>query len=123
MESYTPDSNNQAQNDSATEPLTNVNVNARPGIRDGESTFETGTSNHADMTETTLAMESLYVHDGPDTVREDDEDNVVIGEDEMEEVDEIEDDNLDDDLADADEEPADDDVLTSPNRRSAGTFD
>lgn len=102
------------------EPITNVNV--RTDQYAGAANFDTGTSNHSDNTEALLEAESLYVHDGPGTFDED-EDNVVIGDDELDEVDEIEDDNLDEDLGELNEEELDDDVLTSPNRRDAGTMD
>lgn len=98
------------------EPVTNVNV--RNDQYAGASNFETGTSNHSDNTEALLEAESLFVHDPNETL--DDEDNVVIGDDELDEIDEIEDDNLEEDLDGTD---PDDEVLTSPNRRDAGVLD
>jgi hypothetical protein len=83
---HTQNEDTQDRGEMTTQPTTNVNV--KHDERVGESTFPTGTSNHADTYEQSLAEESLAL----EQPMADETDNVVIGEDEIDEVEALEDD-------------------------------
>lgn len=96
--------------DTPYEPLTNINPS--PAVKPGESTFPTGSSNHSGIPQDPTG--EFYLGDDdrdltPDDV--DDDAQVVVGEDEAEEVADLEDEaraeavsDLEDEEVDADED-------------------